>query len=324
MKKSGEVIVIGCGVSGLTCGIRLLENGFRVRIMADSFTPNTTSDIAPAYWSPFRVYPEGRVLEWGKFSYKEFLKLSKVTGTGVSIRELMELYDHTDAELWWEKAIPQYRRADPHELPPGFLDGYYIMIPLVETPLYMRYLIERFSGLGGGIQKLNTKISSISQLLRDNSIIVNSSGLGARELCDDREVYPIRGQIVRIANPGISRCYHYESSNNHVTYIVPRSDDCVLGGTVEENDWDLDIREETANRIIYECQAIEPSIKQARVLEHQVGLRPGRKEVRLEIERISENCAVIHNYGHGGAGFTLSWGCAEEVLRLASEFMRNC
>ncbi len=323
MKKSREVTVIGCGVSGLTCGIRLLENGFRVRIIADSLTPNTTSDIAPAYWSPFRVYPEGRVLEWGEFSYKEFLKLSKVTGTGVSIRELMELYDHSGAELWWEKVIPQYRRADPDELPPGFLDGYYIKIPLIETPLYMKYLIERFSGLGGDIQKSEKRLSSITQLFGDHNIIVNSSGLGARELCDDREVYPIRGQIVRIVNPGISRCYHHESSNNDVTYIVPRSDDCVLGGTVEENDWDLDIREETAKRIIYRCQAIEPSIMKAPVLEHRVGLRPGRKEVRLEIEKISKNCAVIHNYGHGGAGFTLSWGCAEEVLELASGLMRN-
>jgi D-amino-acid oxidase len=55
------------------------------------------------------------------------------------------------------------------------------------------------------------------------------------------------------------------------------------------------------------------------VLEQRVGLRPGRPEVRLDVEHPVPGCTVIHNYGHGGSGFTLAWGCAEEVLRLARE-----
>jgi D-amino-acid oxidase len=53
------------------------------------------------------------------------------------------------------------------------------------------------------------------------------------------------------------------------------------------------------------------------VLEHKVGLRPGRPEIRLERE--DGPIPRIHNYGHGGSGITLSWGCAEETLRLVQE-----
>jgi len=52
-----------------------------------------------------------------------------------------------------------------------------------------------------------------------------------------------------------------------------------------------------------------------------VGLRPSRKEVRLEIESLSSGRWAIHNYGHGGAGVTLSWGCADEVTRIVSSKM---
>ena len=43
--------------------------------------------------------------------------------------------------------------------------------------------------------------------------------------------------------------------------------------------------------------------------------------MRLEIEELPGGRALIHDYGHGGGGFTLSWGCAEEVLKLAEDFV---
>ena len=321
VRKNLEIIVIGCGVSGLTTGIRLLEGNFRVKILAYSLPPNTTSDIAAAYWSPFRVYPEGRVLKWGRFSLGRFMELCEFSGAGVSIVQLLELYDHRVEELWWKSAVDDYRRAKPEELPTGFVDGYFVDVPLIETPIYMNYLLKRFSELGGIINNLDEKIKSIHELFTNNRLIINCSGLGALDLCGDKEVYPIRGQIIRVSNPGIRRCYHHESSNCKITYIVPRSMDCILGGTAEENNWDTEVDQETANEILNSCQRIEPRLIEAQILEHRVGLRPGRSEVCLEMEKVSNNCAVIHNYGHGGAGFTLSWGCAEEALELTQNFL---
>jgi D-amino-acid oxidase len=59
-------------------------------------------------------------------------------------------------------------------------------------------------------------------------------------------------------------------------------------------------------------------IERSDVIAQRVGLRPYRRAgIRLESARLGDGRPVIHNYGHGGAGFTLSWGCAEEVCRLA-------
>ncbi|HEY2792992.1 MAG TPA: FAD-dependent oxidoreductase, partial [Micromonosporaceae bacterium] len=69
--------------------------------------------------------------------------------------------------------------------------------------------------------------------------------------------------------------------------------------------------------IVARCAAIDPRLASARVLEHRVGLRPSRPSVRLEA--VAQNGrTVIHNYGHGGSGVTLSWGCADDVVARAT------
>ncbi|SFB39767.1 D-amino-acid oxidase [Amycolatopsis marina] len=64
--------------------------------------------------------------------------------------------------------------------------------------------------------------------------------------------------------------------------------------------------------ILRRCRALVPELADASVLRTKVGLRPARPEVRLD--RVDD---VIHCYGHGGAGVTLSWGCADEVADVA-------
>jgi D-amino-acid oxidase len=73
-----------------------------------------------------------------------------------------------------------------------------------------------------------------------------------------------------------------------------------------------------ATRILRDCAAVEPRLNGARVVGHQVGLRPFRPQVRLEAEATGDGPLVVHNYGHGGAGITLSWGCAREAAALAA------
>ena len=91
----------------------------------------------------------------------------------------------------------------------------------------------------------------------------------------------------------------------------------VLGGTAQKGDWTMEIREEDEEDILRKCELLWPELDRSKVVGRAVGLRPSRPEVRLEKEHL-QGKDIIHNYGHGGAGVTLSWGCADEVARLIS------
>ncbi len=304
-------------MSGLTCGLRLIEDGFKVKILAHEVPPNTTSNTATALWYPYKAYPEDRVLGWCRFSYEKFEKLSELEKSGVYFVELMPIFKTTVGDPWWIDAVGSFRHADSSELPESYVDGYIIEVPMIEAPIYMNYLIQEFKFRGGIVESMDNRIESLSALYAQAGVLVNCSGLGAKQLCNDPDVYPIRGQVVRVSNPDIKRSFLDDTGP---LYLFARKNDCILGGTAEENNWDLEHDVDTAESIIRQCTKINSSLEKAEILEHIVGLRPGRKEIRLESEYIeSENCWVIHNYGHGGAGFSLSWGCAEEVATLVSE-----
>jgi D-amino-acid oxidase len=316
-----NVIVVGCGVSGLSSGIRLLQRGFAVTIVARDLPPHTTSNIAAAIWYPYKAYPIERVLRWGRRTLESLYDLMAEPAAGVSAVTLIELLERPAPDPWWCEAVRRFRQARPEELPPGYGGGYCVEVPFIETPAYMTYLLQQFQALGGRVEQ--RIITSLAELQAENRLIVNCSGIGARQLARDETIYPIRGQIVCVSAPAAKRHFIDEVGPGALAYIIPRRHDCILGGTAEENDWNLDSDPEKAVEILRKCRAIEPALAGAEILEHLVGLRPGRHEVRLELEPVAKRCAIIHNYGHGGAGFTLSWGCAEEVAALAIGFSRR-
>ncbi|NIS09757.1 MAG: FAD-dependent oxidoreductase, partial [Candidatus Dadabacteria bacterium] len=88
---------------------------------------------------------------------------------------------------------------------------------------------------GGKITKLENELTSLEELYSDNQMIINCTGLGSHKLCNDNDMFPIRGQLVRTSNPGVDKIYNDEDGPLAITYIVPRSEDCVLGGTAQEN-----------------------------------------------------------------------------------------
>jgi D-amino-acid oxidase len=306
-------VVVGCGVIGLTSAICLREAGLEAGIVAAELPPGTTSSVAAAIWYPYKAYPEDRVLSWGSRTFEVFEELSGTPESGVFMREGVEIWSQRVPDPWWAGAVPGVRGCNEDELPPGYLDGYAFTVPIVEMPIYLDYLMDRFSAAGGSVQRRT--LSSLEEV--DARVVVNCVGLGARDLVADVSMEPIRGQIVRVRNPGIERFVLDEENPEGVTYIIPRSGDCILGGTAEEGAWDLEPDPETAAGILRRCTHLEPRLSGAEVLEHKVGLRPARPEIRLERE--DGPIPRIHNYGHGGSGITLSWGCAEETLRLVQE-----
>jgi D-amino-acid oxidase len=307
-----DAVVVGCGVIGLTVAISLREAGVEARIVTAELPPATTSSVAAAIWYPYKAYPEDRVLSWGRKTYEVFEELSNLPESGVLMREGVEIWHQQVPDPWWAEAVPHVRRCTEDELPPGYLDGHTFVAPIVEMPIYLTYLMNRFAASGGTVQQRT--LSSLDEVAGEASIVVNCVGLAARDLVGDASMQPIRGQIVRVRNPGLTRFILDEENPEGVTYIVPRSDDCILGGTAEENQWNLEPDPQTSRGILDRCTQLEPRLAEAEILEHKVGLRPGRPVIRLEREEGPDDISLIHNYGHGGSGITLSWGCAEEVL----------
>jgi D-amino-acid oxidase len=309
-----DTLVIGCGVSGLSSGIRLLEAGFAVQIWARDLPPRTTSNVAAAIWYPYKAYPEHLVVGWSAATYADFVQLAQVPGTGVTQRWGSEIFPWAVEDPWWRAAVPGFRRATAGELPAGYQDGYVFEAPVIEMPVYLAFLMRRFESLGGQIEV--RRLASVDEAFAHSDRVIDCAGLGARELVGDRTLTPIRGQVVRVAQVGIERFWLDDHSQGGITYIVPRANDCILGGTADEGSEDLAPDEATAAAIVARCVALEPRLRDAAILEHKVGLRPARPSVRLEAEQWAPGKQLVHNYGHGGAGVTLSWGCAAEVVGL--------
>ena len=305
--------VVGAGVSGLSCAVRLLEAGHEVEVISDRFSPDTVSDIAAAIWYPFLTAPADRADGWGIATYAELERLSEhEPQSGVRMRDGREYLRQAVDPPEWSEDIAAFRILDDSEIPEGYVFGWQFRAPVIEMQLYMPWLRSRVEALGGSfVQSFVEDLNEVS-----GEVVVNCVGLGARELCGDEEVRPARGQVIFIdQDPGIG---HFDQQPETLTYTIPRSDVTVLGGTAQVDDWGMDIRAEDDDLILSKVEALWPELDRSRIIGGAVGLRPSRSEVRLEVEYIGER-RVVHNYGHGGAGVTLSWGCAEEVANLVSQ-----
>jgi len=179
--------------------------------------------------------------------------------------------------------------------------GERLPVPLIETPIYLPWLRRN-------LRIRRRTIRDLAALARDFDVVVNCAGLGARELCGDALLQPGRGVVLKTANPGIVR--HFATiENGELTYVLSRTDDVLLGGTDDTSE-SRDVPPASAAAIYARCAAVEPRLPREFTID--IGFRPHRPAVRLERER-----NIVHNYGHGGAGFTVSWGCARDVLRIA-------
>jgi D-amino-acid oxidase len=303
--------IVGAGVSGLTSGIRLLENGHQAHIVSDKFSPDTVSDVAAAIWYPFLVKPADRADTWGIVTYDVLESLCESDPeAGVRMIDGREYLRSVVDLPQWNEDIAAFRILESEEIPDGYVFGWEFRAPAIDMKLYMPWLKNRFEELGGTFER--GVVKSLKEV--GGEIIVNCVGLGARELCDDEEVKPARGQIIFIEqDPGIG---HFDQQPETLTYTIPRTNVTVLGGTAQVDDWDLEIREEDNDLILAKVEAVWPDLDRSKIVGGTVGLRPSRTEVRLEEEDIGGR-RVIHNYGHGGAGVTLSWGCADEVVSIA-------
>ena len=300
------------GVSGLSSAIRLLEAGHNVRVMARKFSPELVSDTAAALWYPFLAHPVEKTDRWAAETYTELMRLGEIEpNSGITMRFGREYLREVVELPGWRDDITHFRVLSSEEIPDGWIFGWEFESPIIEMHHYMPWLLQRTRDLGGLIEE--KAVEDLAEISAE--VIVNCSGIGARELCQDTEVKPVRGQIIYIdQDPGFGR---FDQQPETLTYTIPRRDCTVLGGTAQSDDWSLDLRDSDRETILQKCEAVWPELDRSKIIGESVGLRASRSEVRLESEKV-DGTLIIHNYGHGGAGVTLSWGCADEVTRMLS------
>src|SRR5882724_2098743 len=311
-----NVAIIGAGVSGLTCGVVLAEHDYRTAIFAKDIGQQTTSGAAAAVWFPYHVEPAERVIPLALQTFKVLADVARVPESGVSMIELRQ-FSRTGELPVPDWAIPLGASVIPSEVEgslESFKSGFSLTVPLMDTTIYLDYLAARFLKAGGEINA-DVHFKDLEDVDSKFDLVINCAGIGARELVRDHDLEPHRGKVAIAPRiEGLSCAIVCD--DEPLMYAIPRRDDCVFGGTNEVSD-NLLADPATTSRIVAECSRVL-NIDKPPVLAERVGLRPFRRSgVRLERDRLDDRRAVIHNYGHGGAGFTLSWGCAHEVLDVA-------
>ncbi len=310
-----DAIVVGSGVSGLSCALALQEAGYRVQVWFEQSAEQSTSAVAAAIWYPYKVEQDERVMRWAFDSLQVFRGLSDEPKSGVLLRRGLELFAAPEPSTPWRRWLGRVRELPAGELPSGYTSGWEFELPVIEMPVYLPYLRRRFEGAGGVLVQKN--LTDLGPACAQAPLVVHCSGLGARDLVGDRSMVPIRGQVLWVERRQVERFVLDDFNPSGPTYVVPRGNDCVLGGTADEGASEMIYDSAAAQSILERCVRLSPGLAGARITGQRVGLRPGRSSVRLEREDRPGGGTVIHNYGHGGAGVTLSWGCAGEVLRLA-------
>ncbi|MCX4553792.1 FAD-binding oxidoreductase [Streptomyces sp. NBC_01387] len=338
---SSEVIVVGGGVIGLTTAIVLAEGGHPVRVWSRDPAGRTTSAVAGALWWPYRIEPEELVGRWSLESLREYEALAAdPRRTGVRLVDGVHVGAGI-AELGpWAAQLTGLREV---------AEGLRARLPLIDMPAHLGWLRRRLEAAGGRVEERTvTELAEVP-----SPVVVNCTGLGAHGLVPDPEVRPVRGQLVLVENPGIDEwCTVVDHTSSDTTYYFPQPGGLLLGGTAQEDDWNLRPDPATAEAIVARCARLRPEIADAKVLAHRVGLRPSRSAVRLEAERPARSLpgrvrpvpagpgtpgtapddpphrtprtdptgpsgqVLVHNYGHGGAGVTVAWGCARKAARL--------
>ena len=339
-------------MTGLTTALCLQRRGFAVTIAADRFAPHVTSVVAGALWEwPPAVCGHDRNLDrakaWAERSYRVFAELAANPAAGVFIRPVAFYFRRPVAEnpllhnkrnelariardFRHDAALIQENAVNPAL---GFRDAYSHLAPMVDTDVYLAWLMKEVQAAGCRI--VERKLHSLHDGLLaefEAGAVVNCSGLGARDLGDDT-VYPLRGAVIRVRNDGRAipritqaHCVSHDGASPDPVFIfiVPRGcDQLILGGFAEPNESRLDIgldNYEPVREVLRRCVEFLPALRGVKIDDVEpvrVGLRPARQQnVRLERQH---GTSIVHNYGHGGSGVTLSWGCAEDAAKLVEQ-----
>ncbi|WAE69693.1 FAD-dependent oxidoreductase [Streptomyces cavourensis] len=308
MAAEADVIVVGGGVIGLTTAVTLAERGLRVRVWSRDPAGATTSAVAGALWWPYRIEPAERVGIWSLETLAVYEELAAAPEeTGVRLVPGLHGGERFSALGPWAAEL-----KDAVEV----AEGLRVVLPLLDMPVHLAWLERRLVAAGGAVER--RAVTGFAEAAQRSPVVVNCTGLGARELVPDPGMRAVRGQLVLVENPGIEEWFtEADPASEATTYFFPQPGRLVLGGTARADDERPEPDAAVAREIVARCARVRPEIADARVLGHRVGLRPVREGgVRIEVGALPGGGLLVHNYGHGGAGVTVAWGCARAAAAL--------
>jgi len=308
---SPQIVVVGAGVIGLSAAVCLAERGHPVEVRSAHELRQTTSAVAPAMIGPAIASSDSEVGRWEQASIEQFKALAEKEDTGVMIRR-----GRLTARTPMPPPPGDFPPCDEDELPPGFAVGFWATLPLVDMVPYLEYLTAQLKAAGGRV--VLRSVASLRELADEVPLIVHCAGVGARQLAGDDSVTPVLGQHVVVENPGVEEFFIEAPFTPEWTAYWPHPHHVVIGGVSRPGDESTEPDLDLAERMVRRCAEVEPRLGEARVLRHQVGLRPGRPSPRLEAEEIG-SARCVHSYGHGGSGVTHSWGAACAAADLLLE-----
>src|SRR5215469_2692040 len=308
-----KIVVVGGGVSGLTCAVALLEasrGDAEVTVLTAGAPAGTVSAVAGAMLGPVFGSGDERSLAWERRSDAVFRKLAADPATGVRLLRgrLLAAPELGPGQPPWVEQVPGYLEAlTGPRLPPGFVSGFAAELPFADMPAYLGWLAGRVQTLGGRIEQ--RVVTSLGEAGAEADVVVNCSGLGSRQLAGDDAVEPVWGQHVLVSAPFVDEFVFEGGASADGISIVPHRRGVLLGGVRRPGRNLLMPDQRIATETIARAAAAIPELATAPVLGIEVGLRPGRPRVRLEAGQTS-GITVIHDYGHDGTGVFWSWGCA--------------
>ena len=332
MTKRPRVAVVGAGILGLPTANLLLQSPHvpHVTLLSEDFSPNTTTDLSAGVVWPAVAGNIGssdpRQQEWtiSTLQYLFSLLSSPLAGKlKISLVPLYEMFDGKREDPWWRDAVLGFRRVGTNEMKtlhyPTDKGCWHYSTVVMSCESFLAWQVAEFEANGGKV--IHKRLKNLQEIDGHFDIIVNCTGLGSRELVNDNEIYPVRGQSIIVKAPWVKHgCGYTDATNNVVTVIVPQADKVHLGGTTDIGNWSEHVDPLVSKGIVERCCKYFPGLSTAPVIREVVGLRPGRKTVRLEVDdTITKHSTVIHNYGHQGQGVTFFRGCAVDVVSLAED-----
>lgn len=307
-----KIGVVGGGIIGVTSALVLAEAGHDVCVMSKEDIRKSTSWAAGAICYPFGCEESERILDWTLYTHEVLGGLLDLPKAGVYRADWQKLsVDEACEYPFWLDRFEDGRVLSAAECPAPYRSGIGAQLLIMGVDEYVPYLMTRFQNAGGRYEIEN--VETFEGVSERYDLLINTTGIDARDFVGDETVYPARGQVLIVNNPGVKK---HTALFDRKYYIYPRGEQCLLGGSFDENEWDRTPDAQLTQEILDWAVGFEPLLAGSEVLDVRVGLRPMRPKVRLEKGRLESGTPVIHNYGHGGAGYTLSWGCAREVLKL--------